>query len=314
MFFCVLQWFSVLVLRSLLFNTSDLDHQCDRLWQSHTHTHTPEKHTQTHESHLGHTDAVLAQVCVRAVVWGTGSWSRSAATCRIYRPAEEEKDRGVCLCENTQVSVSASMSASLTSPVVSRERFLSVLMGLSLRRSNGLLLRSDTFCFSRERSFRFGSDAAKTTGNCLHKRPHRVHASFRTRERSVSITEQTQTFEYRATSHLMTSVNTFHSQLHIRHWWNSICPAWTAVSYYSTSSPQKGSDHDVWHSLSWEGDQQFAVSACDRRHSPPCSRFIAVGQSERKGCAVDSFGVTGNDAHGSDGLWNTGGSQRTAFH
>lgn len=48
----------------------------------------------------------------------------------------------------------------LLSPAMSRERFLAVVMGLSLRRSSGLLLRSLTFCFSRERSFRLGSEAA----------------------------------------------------------------------------------------------------------------------------------------------------------
>lgn len=45
------------------------------------------------------------------------------------------------------------------SPAMSRERFLAVVMGLSRRRSSGLLLRSLTFCFSLERSFRLGSEA-----------------------------------------------------------------------------------------------------------------------------------------------------------
>lgn len=44
-------------------------------------------------------------------------------------------------------------------PAISRERFLAVVMGLSRRRSSGLLLRSLTFCFSLERSFRLGSEA-----------------------------------------------------------------------------------------------------------------------------------------------------------
>lgn len=44
-------------------------------------------------------------------------------------------------------------------PAMSRERFLAVVMGLSRRRSSGLLLRSLTFCFSLERSFRLGSEA-----------------------------------------------------------------------------------------------------------------------------------------------------------
>lgn len=44
-------------------------------------------------------------------------------------------------------------------PAMSSERFLAVAMGLSRRRSRGLLRRSLTFCFRRERSFRFGSEA-----------------------------------------------------------------------------------------------------------------------------------------------------------
>ncbi len=50
-----------------------------------------------------------------------------------------------------------------TSPAMSSERFLAVVMGLSRRRSSGLLLRSLTFCFSRERSFKFGSEAERGT-------------------------------------------------------------------------------------------------------------------------------------------------------
>lgn len=46
-------------------------------------------------------------------------------------------------------------------PAMSSERFLAVLMGLSRRRRSGLLLRSLTFCFSRERSFKLGSEAGK---------------------------------------------------------------------------------------------------------------------------------------------------------
>lgn len=44
-------------------------------------------------------------------------------------------------------------------PAMSSERFLAVLMGPSFRRSSGLLRRSVTFCFSRDLSFRLGSDA-----------------------------------------------------------------------------------------------------------------------------------------------------------
>lgn len=48
------------------------------------------------------------------------------------------------------------------SPAMSRERFLAVAMGPSFLRSRGLLRRSVTFCFSRDRSFRLGSDADQT--------------------------------------------------------------------------------------------------------------------------------------------------------
>lgn len=46
-------------------------------------------------------------------------------------------------------------------PAMSSERFLAVVMGLSRRRSSGLLLRSLTFCLSLERSFRLGSEATR---------------------------------------------------------------------------------------------------------------------------------------------------------
>lgn len=46
-------------------------------------------------------------------------------------------------------------------PAMSSERFLAVVIGLSRRRSSGLLLRSLTFCFSLERSFRLGSEAER---------------------------------------------------------------------------------------------------------------------------------------------------------
>lgn len=51
----------------------------------------------------------------------------------------------------------------VSSPAMSSERFLAVVMGLSRRRSSGLLLRSLTFCFSLERSFRLGSEAERRT-------------------------------------------------------------------------------------------------------------------------------------------------------
>lgn len=47
-------------------------------------------------------------------------------------------------------------------PATSSERFLAEVMGPSFRRSSGLLRRSVTFCFSRERSFRLGSEADET--------------------------------------------------------------------------------------------------------------------------------------------------------
>ena len=55
------------------------------------------------------------------------------------------------------------------SPAMSSERFLAVVMGLSRRRSSGLLLRSLTFCFSLERSFRLGSEAERRMdGEMIH--------------------------------------------------------------------------------------------------------------------------------------------------
>lgn len=66
-------------------------------------------------------------------------------------------------------------------PAMSSERFLAVVMGLSRRRSSGLLLRSLTFCFRRERSFRLGSEAETQRGSKLMmdrnmKRAHRLFA------------------------------------------------------------------------------------------------------------------------------------------
>ncbi|TNN52900.1 hypothetical protein EYF80_036913 [Liparis tanakae] len=48
------------------------------------------------------------------------------------------------------------------SPATSRDRFLAVVMAPSFLRRSGLLRRSVTFCFSRERSFRLGSEAVET--------------------------------------------------------------------------------------------------------------------------------------------------------
>ena len=55
-------------------------------------------------------------------------------------------------------------------PVISTALFLKVLMTVpSLRRRRGLLLRSATFCFSLERTFKLGSEAGeKTTGAQAH--------------------------------------------------------------------------------------------------------------------------------------------------
>lgn len=51
-------------------------------------------------------------------------------------------------------------------PAMSSERFLAVVMGLSRRRRSGLLRRSLTFCFRRERSFRLGSEAEGGRTSC----------------------------------------------------------------------------------------------------------------------------------------------------
>lgn len=61
-------------------------------------------------------------------------------------------------------------------PVISTALFLKVLMTVpSLRRKRGLLLRSATFCFSLERTFKLGSEAGENaTGAQTH--PHeRTH-------------------------------------------------------------------------------------------------------------------------------------------
>lgn len=53
-------------------------------------------------------------------------------------------------------------------PVTSRGRFLSaVTTGPSFLRRRGLLLLSATFCFSLERSFRLGSEAAQDKETAL---------------------------------------------------------------------------------------------------------------------------------------------------
>lgn len=71
------------------------------------------------------------------------------------------------LCNQLQPKLCArpkarGMTPTRSLPATSRERFLAVGMGPSFLRSRGLLRRSVTFCFSRERSFRLGSDAAQT--------------------------------------------------------------------------------------------------------------------------------------------------------
>lgn len=140
-------------------------------YNTHTHRH---RHTQSNwcsklaspqsrwcRSHTGfHVSCCL------------GNWVLNQERC--YTPNLQTSERETeFVCVKTVMQ--AHVSVSRASPAMSRERFLSVLMGLSLRRSNGLLLRSDTFCFRRERSFRFGSDAAMkdtTTGSCFHVLPH----------------------------------------------------------------------------------------------------------------------------------------------
>lgn len=69
-------------------------------------------------------------------------------------------------------------------PVISTALFLKVLMTVpSLRRRSGLLLRSATFCFSLERTFKLGSEAgekgagaqphsSKQTYTCCPAPPH----------------------------------------------------------------------------------------------------------------------------------------------
>ena len=61
-------------------------------------------------------------------------------------------------------------------PVISTALFLKVLMTVpSLRRKRGLLLRSATFCFSLERTFKLGSEAGEKAAGAQtrpHKRTH----------------------------------------------------------------------------------------------------------------------------------------------
>lgn len=61
-------------------------------------------------------------------------------------------------------------------PVISTALFLKVLMTVpSLRRRRGLLLRSATFCFSLERTFKLGSEAGEKAAGAqthAHKRTH----------------------------------------------------------------------------------------------------------------------------------------------
>lgn len=61
-------------------------------------------------------------------------------------------------------------------PVISTALFLKVLMTVpSFRRRRGLLLRSATFCFSLERTFRLGSEAGEKAARAQthpHKRAH----------------------------------------------------------------------------------------------------------------------------------------------
>lgn len=57
-------------------------------------------------------------------------------------------------------------------PVISTALFLKVLMTVpSLRRKRGLLLRSATFCFSLERTFKLGSEAGEK-GARAQMHPH----------------------------------------------------------------------------------------------------------------------------------------------
>ena len=61
-------------------------------------------------------------------------------------------------------------------PVISTALFLKVLMTVpSLRRKRGLLLRSATFCFSLERTFKLGSEAGEKAAGAQTRPRKRTH-------------------------------------------------------------------------------------------------------------------------------------------
>lgn len=83
----------------------------------------------------------------------------------LHAESEEPKDTSQTQDENKKRTAAQLRAPPSSSPAMSRERFLAVVMGLSRRRSSGLLLRSLTFCFSLERSFRLGSEAEQDRRN-----------------------------------------------------------------------------------------------------------------------------------------------------
>lgn len=106
-----------------------------------------------------HSDAVLIRDVVGAVIWRAWARAGCAATCRVWnarRHTNQTHKKPAAVWNKT-----LSVPFACLLPAMSSERFLAVVMGLSRRRSSGLLLRSLTFCFSRERSFRLGSDAER---------------------------------------------------------------------------------------------------------------------------------------------------------
>ena len=109
-----------------------------------------------------HSDAVLIGDVVGAVIRGARAWAGGAATCRVWSKRAQIKyvQEHTAAWRRTFWSLDSWVSAH-PSPAMSSERFLAVVMGLSRRRSSGLLLRSLTFCFSLERSFKLGSEAKR---------------------------------------------------------------------------------------------------------------------------------------------------------
>lgn len=83
--------------------------------------------------------------------------------------ARGPRDRHCCAWPRGRVGlVGTGSKVSSSIPVTSKGRFLSaVTTGPSFLRKRGLLRLSATFCFSRDRNFRLGSEAARE-GKCHH--------------------------------------------------------------------------------------------------------------------------------------------------